>query len=520
VQVTPPRSSIAPGAVVGGRYRLGALIGRGGMADVYEGIDERLERSVAVKLLQPEMAARRDIRSRFEAEARAAAGLSHPNAVAVYDTGEHDGVPFLVMERLPGETLADRIAAGPVEPAWLRRAAGGLLGALAAAHAAGIVHRDVKPGNILLAADGTPKISDFGIAKSLPPADGAPAPVDLTGTGQLLGTPAYLAPERLEGVPATPRSDLWAFGVVLYEALAGRKPFDGPTPLAVARAVADGAYVPLATLRPDVDPDFVAAVERAMAHHPGDRFTSAADMAAALEPAPVDATVRADSTLILPTVNAFGHAAGEPPLAAVAPGRRPLSRSVGPVWVRPGLVWALVGLGLLGLLILLARANGQSIESVGRDAAGTAAEAPPASTGTPTTAAPAPNSLSQRLRGAAYLLTSAEGARAGDLAAGLRQVASDLDAGSPATAGHATGLIISAAAWNQTGQLSDAATASAIQLLQQVPGVQVTSTPTVNAPATTVAPPATAAPVAPQTGRDDRENGSGDGKGKDKKDDD
>ena len=160
----PSNASLASGSVVGDRYRLGRLLGSGGMADVYEGVDLRLERQVAVKFLREDRAAQEDIRSRFKTEARAAAGLSHPNAVAVFDTGEHEGVPYLVMERLPGETLADRLAAGPVDPAWARAAAAGILGALSAAHAAGIVHRDVKPANILLAADGTPKITDFGIA--------------------------------------------------------------------------------------------------------------------------------------------------------------------------------------------------------------------------------------------------------------------------------------------------------------------------------------------------------------------
>ena len=154
------------------------------MAEVYEGHDERLDRAVAVKVLRPEMAADTGVRERFEAEARSAARLSHPNVVAVFDTGEDEGTPYLVMERLPGETLADRMAAGPVDQAWLRRVAGDVLGALGAAHAAGLVHRDVKPGNILLAADGSAKVADFGIAKSLELAG------DLTGTGLLVGTPA------------------------------------------------------------------------------------------------------------------------------------------------------------------------------------------------------------------------------------------------------------------------------------------------------------------------------------------
>jgi len=170
------------------------------MAEVRAGTDLRLQRPVAVKFLPAGMAARGDIRRRFDAEARAAASLSHPNAVGVFDTGEADGRPYIVMERLPGETLADRIAAGPVDPEWLRTVMGEVLGALAAAHAGGLVHRDVKPGNILLTADGHAKIADFGIAKSL---EGTTRPPDLTGTGLLLGTPAYLAPERIDGAPAT-----------------------------------------------------------------------------------------------------------------------------------------------------------------------------------------------------------------------------------------------------------------------------------------------------------------------------
>src|SRR5437763_926635 len=234
------------------------------------------------------MAAREEVRRRSETGARWAARLSHPHAVAVYDTGEDDGVPFLVMERLPGETLHDRIAEGPVDVDWLRRTALDVLGALATAHAHGIVHRDVQPGNILISADGRAKVADFGIAKSLGMESDRH---DLTRTGQLVGTPSYLAPERLDGAPATPRSDLYSLGVVLYEALTGRKPFAGPNALAVAFAIKHDNAVPLAELRPDTDPALVATVEKAMARDPDDRFGSAEEMALALDP---DATVAAD----------------------------------------------------------------------------------------------------------------------------------------------------------------------------------------------------------------------------------
>jgi serine/threonine-protein kinase len=249
------------------------------MAEVRAGTDLRLQRPVAVKFLLPEMAAREDVRRRFEAEACSAASLSDPHAVAVYDTGEHEGLPYIVMERLPGETLADRIATGPQDPAWVRQVAGEVLGALGAAHAAGMVHRDVKPGNILITADNHAKIADFGIAKSLEASDGS---LDLTGTGQLLGTPAYLPPERLDGGPATAQSDLYSLGVVLYEALTGQCPFPGETPVAPAVAIVAGEYPPLDEVRPGLDPALVRTVQRAMATDPAQRFDSAAAMAAAL----------------------------------------------------------------------------------------------------------------------------------------------------------------------------------------------------------------------------------------------
>ena len=279
--------------LLAGRYRLGPLLGQGGMAEVYDAMDERLARPVAVKLLLPAFAAQAGMRDRFEAEARSAARLSHPSVVAVFDSGEDDGTPFIVMERLPGETLADRMGAASLEVEWLRKMARDVLGALGAAHAAGVVHRDVKPANILIAADGRAKVADFGIAKAL-----EEAPSELTGANQLLGTPAYLAPERLDGLPATSRSDLYAFGVVLYEALTGVRAFPGTTPLSVAYAIQNADPVPLDEVRPGLAADLVTTVERAMHRDPAERFATAAEMAGALD-AHAAGTAAADSTVAM-----------------------------------------------------------------------------------------------------------------------------------------------------------------------------------------------------------------------------
>jgi serine/threonine protein kinase len=203
----------------------------------------------------------------------------------VYDTGEDDQHDvFIVMERLTGRTLAHELDDGPLDEAGLRQVADAVLGALGAAHAEGIVHRDVKPGNILLADDGTLKIGDFGIAAFLDTGD--------TTTRVPLGTPAYTAPERLRGFGATARSDLYSLGVVLYEAAAGVRPFTGDGAGAVAEAIVDGTHVPLGDLRPDLSPALLATIERALATDPADRFPDAAAMLAALDapPAPTPGT--------------------------------------------------------------------------------------------------------------------------------------------------------------------------------------------------------------------------------------
>ena len=481
--MTGPRSTTP--TVIAGRYELDGELGRGGMAEVRAGTDRRLRRPVAVKFLLPAMAAREDIRRRFESEARAAASLSHPHAVAVYDTGEHDGLPYIVMERLPGETLADRIAGGPVDPDWLVGMTGEVLGALGAAHAAGLVHRDVKPGNILLTADGHAKIADFGIAKSL---EGPGIGLELTGTGQLLGTPAYLAPERLDGAPATPGSDLYALGVVMYEALTGVSPFAGDTPLATARAVAAGDWRPLASVRPGLDPSVVATVERAMSREPGRRFASASAMAAAMTGSRPGAVAAGEPTIVDGMVPRTGPATAvldrRDLVAGPGPAAPPASAPPLPAPIaRPrGRLPLAVFFGVVLLVLLIAGLNrGRSPGRTG---------AADASASTSTTAAPSPaTALADQLRAEADRLSPADGAQAAAMATLLRQVADQVQAGSGGTS--ATGAIVSIGAWRLTGQISDAAAASGIAVLSKVPGVTVV---TLQSLSPAPAPPNNAAP--------------------------
>ncbi|MGI9033865.1 MAG: serine/threonine-protein kinase [Acidimicrobiales bacterium] len=465
----------SPTRLIAGRYEVGELLGRGGMAEVFAGVDRRLGRPVAIKFLRPEMAARPDVRSRFEAEARAAASLSHPNAVGVFDTGEQDGVAFIVMERLPGETLADRIAAGPLDEGPLRTLAIEVLGALAAAHDSSLVHRDIKPANILLSADGRAKVADFGIAKSTAPlgAGGTvpPGSGDLTTEGQLLGTPAYLAPERLDGAPATPASDIWALGVVLYEALTATNPFRADTALATARAVAAGTHRPLSQVRPDVDSGLVAAVERAMATDPTSRFPSAAAMAAALvnpaSSAPGDDTVDEGSperTLLLGKGDLV-----EPPPLATSP-RRPFRNR------RLAIGAALLGLVLV-VAVLIARARSDHPST---------ATSPATTSGAPTTTVSPSAALAASLRGTADRLGPGDGALASVLAGRLRSVADQVQAGDGGSA--ATSLLAATVGWIRAGQLSGATAASVVPLLASVPGINsavvnaLTTTPTTSPP--------------------------------------
>lgn len=258
-----------------GRYELRGLLGAGGMAEVRDAWDTRLDRAVAIKLLHPAMKAQPDIRHRFRDEARSAAMLSHPNIVAVHDYGDEDGTPYIVMERLPGQTLIDIMGRGPMPPDHVRSMLGDVLAALAVAHAAGVLHRDIKPANILLSTAGDSlKVADFGIAKT-----GGAA---LTATGQIVGTMAYMSPERVAGAPASVADDLYAVGVMGYEAVLGHRAFPQDTPIALARAIIDNPPAPLSQVRPDLDPILAGTIDRAMTRDPAQRFADAAHMRAAV----------------------------------------------------------------------------------------------------------------------------------------------------------------------------------------------------------------------------------------------
>lgn len=253
--------------IMGGRYRLDERIAAGGVGEVWRGHDTVLGRAVAVKLLRPEYTQHPETLARFRAEARHAGGVSHPGIAQVYDYGD-DGQPFLVMELVDGPSLASVVAEGPLAARDTMDVAAQTAAALAAAHAAGLVHRDIKPGNLLLGPSGQVKITDFGIAYV---AGSAP----LTRTGTVIGTPAYLAPERVAGGSATPASDLYSLGVVCYECLTGERPFAG-TPVEIALAHQHGQLPPLP---PHVPAQAAALVAGLAAKDPAARPASAADVA-------------------------------------------------------------------------------------------------------------------------------------------------------------------------------------------------------------------------------------------------
>jgi serine/threonine protein kinase len=259
-----------------GRYRVEGVLGSGGMATVHLAHDEELGRPVAIKLLADNLGDHAAFRARFVREARLAARLAHPNVVAVFDVGEEEGRPYIVMEHVDGETLADLLRRrGPLPPQEavtlvLQAAAG-----LAHAHEAGLVHRDVKPQNLLLSSDGAVKVADFGIAR-------AAELSRLTEHGTVLGTAAYLAPEQAAGEETTSATDVYSLAAVLYELLTGRPPYVFESLAELGRMQAEGAIVPVRALAPEVPPELEAVVMRALARLPEYRPARAAVLAGEL----------------------------------------------------------------------------------------------------------------------------------------------------------------------------------------------------------------------------------------------
>jgi len=270
-----------------GPYEIQAAIGAGGMGEVYKARDTRLDRTVAIKVLPAQVSADPERRARFEREAKTIAGLTHPHICTLHDVGEHEGSTFLVMEHLTGETLAQRLEKGPLPLAQALGVATEIADALSAAHRQGVIHRDLKPGNVMLTKAGA-KLLDFGLAKlkghGEQPAAAhlASAPTQstpLTGEGMIVGTLQYMAPEQLEGKSADARTDLWALGATLYEMVTGKRAFEGTTAASLIGAILEREPAPLSTVQPLTPPVVDRLVRQCLAKSPEDRPDTAHDVA-------------------------------------------------------------------------------------------------------------------------------------------------------------------------------------------------------------------------------------------------
>jgi eukaryotic-like serine/threonine-protein kinase len=269
--------------LLGGRYELDGVVGRGGMAEVYRARDIRLDRIVAIKTLRADLARDQIFQARFRREAQSAASLNHPSIVAVYDTGEDMAtgvpVPYIVMEYVDGRTVRDLLQDGHrLLPERSLEIIDGVLRALDYSHQAGIVHRDIKPGNVMVTRNGDVKVMDFGIARAM-----SDAQATMTQTAQVIGTAQYLSPEQARGERVDSRSDLYSAGCLLYELLTGRPPFTGDSPVAIAYQHVRENPIPPSRVDPDVPPWADAIVLKAMAKSPADRYQTAGDMRADLQ---------------------------------------------------------------------------------------------------------------------------------------------------------------------------------------------------------------------------------------------
>ena len=277
-----------------GPYEILAPLGAGGMGEVYRARDTRLDRTVAIKVLASHLPSSPELKQRLEREARTISSLNHPHICQLYDIGSHDGADFLVMEFLEGETLAERLRRGPIAVPEILKIGVAIAEALAIAHRQGVVHRDLKPGNIMLTHSGA-KLMDFGLAKPLGMHSAAsassvpsftavatlsgPSPVSpLTTAGSIVGTIQYMSPEQIEGKEADARSDLFAFGAVLYEMAAGKRPFEGKSQISLASSILEKDPEPISTFNPQTPPAFEHIVRTCLAKHPDERFQSAYDV--------------------------------------------------------------------------------------------------------------------------------------------------------------------------------------------------------------------------------------------------
>jgi len=269
--------------LLGDRYELDGVVGRGGMAEVYRARDIRLDRVVAIKTLRADLARDQTFQARFRREAQSAASLNNPSIVAVYDTGEDMStgvpVPYIVMEYVDGRTVRDLLIEGHrLLPQRALEIISGVLRALEYSHQAGIVHRDIKPGNVMVTKNGDIKVMDFGIARAM-----SDAQATMTQTAQVIGTAQYLSPEQARGERVDARSDLYSTGCLMYELLTGRPPFTGDSPVAIAYQHVRENPIPPSRLDPDIPPWADAIVLRAMAKSPNDRYQSAAEMLADIQ---------------------------------------------------------------------------------------------------------------------------------------------------------------------------------------------------------------------------------------------
>jgi eukaryotic-like serine/threonine-protein kinase len=357
--------------VFNGRYELLRRLGRGGMAEVFLARDLQLDRPVAVKVLFPEFANDPAFVTRFRREAQAAANLNHPNIVSVYDWGQEHGTYFIVMEYVDGRTLAEILRAdGPLPPERAVDVATDVAAALGAAHAAGVLHRDIKPGNILVAPSGRVKVADWGIGRAMD----AAAEENLTQTGAVMGTATYFSPEQAQGLSLDPRSDLYSLGVVLYESLTGTPPFQGDNPVAIAYKHVQEQPRPPRSLNMAVPLELEAIVLQLLAKDPNQRYASAdalrddlrryregmpveasTAMLGAVAPAPVAATQAIPATVAAAPVAAYSDGTRLVPVEE-------LPRQYAPPPEKRSWAFLIVLLVLLavlaGLLFLLARTLG------------------------------------------------------------------------------------------------------------------------------------------------------------------